>query len=78
MIASRNMNRFREVTKIVIEGTSYKRTDEFEYLGNILVLNENDDMAMDIKARLAQGNKCYYALNNVIKSKKKTYHEALD
>jgi hypothetical protein len=68
MIASRNMNRFREVTKIVIEGTSYKRTDKFEYLGNIL--NENDDMAMDIKARLAQGNKCYYALNNLIKSKK--------
>jgi hypothetical protein len=47
MIASWNVNRFKEVTKIVIEGTSYKRTDKFEYLGTIL--NENDDMAVDIK-----------------------------
>jgi hypothetical protein len=47
MIASQNMIRFKEVTKIVIEGTSYERTDKFEYLGNIL--NENDDMAIDIK-----------------------------
>jgi hypothetical protein len=67
MIASQNMIRFKEVTKIVIEGTSYERTDKFEYLGNIL--NENDDMAIDIKVRLAKGNKCYCALNNLIKSK---------
>jgi hypothetical protein len=67
MIASRNMNRWKEVTKIVIEGTSYERTGKFEYLGTIL--NENDDMAMDIKARIATGNKCYYALNSLIKSK---------
>jgi predicted ATP-dependent endonuclease of OLD family len=26
-------------------------------------------MAMDIKARLAKGNKCYYALKNTVKSK---------
>jgi hypothetical protein len=55
MIASQNMNRFKEVTKIVTEGTSYERTYKFEYLGTIL--NENDDMAMDIKARLAKENK---------------------
>jgi hypothetical protein len=42
MIASRNMNRSKEVNKIVVEGTSYERTDRFEYLGTIL--NENDDM----------------------------------
>jgi hypothetical protein len=28
-------------------------------------------MAMDIKVRLAKGNKCYYALNNVTKSNKR-------
>jgi hypothetical protein len=26
-------------------------------------------MAMDVKARIAKGNKCCYALNNLIKSK---------
>jgi hypothetical protein len=36
MITSQNINRFKDVTKIVTEGTSYKRTDEFEYLGTIL------------------------------------------
>jgi hypothetical protein len=64
MIATWNMSRFKEGET---EGTSYERTDKFEYLGTLL--NENDDMAMDIKVRLAKGNKCYYALNNLIKSK---------
>jgi hypothetical protein len=35
-------------------------------------------MAMDIKVRLAKGNKCYYALNNVIKSKKISRSAKLD
>jgi hypothetical protein len=43
-----------------IERTYYKRTDKFEYLGTIL--NENDDMALDVKARIAKRNKCCYAL----------------
>jgi hypothetical protein len=51
MIASRNTNRFKEVAKIVIEGTYYERTDKFEYLGTIL--NENDDIVMDVKARIS-------------------------
>jgi hypothetical protein len=41
------MNRFKEVTKIEVEGTYYERTDKFEYIGT--TLNEND-MAMDVKA----------------------------
>jgi hypothetical protein len=65
MIASQNMNTFKEVTKI--EGTYYERTDKFEYLGTIL--NENDDMAMDVKAQIAEGNKCCCAIHNLIKSK---------
>jgi hypothetical protein len=39
----------------VIEGTSYKRTDKFEYIGTVL---NKSDMAMDIKPRLLKGNKC--------------------
>jgi hypothetical protein len=66
MIASQNTNRFKEVTKIKIEGTYYERMDKFEYLGT--VLNENYDIAMDVKARIAKGNKFCYALN-LIKSK---------
>jgi hypothetical protein len=31
------------------------------------MLNENNDMAIDIQARLAKGNKCYDALKNAIK-----------
>jgi hypothetical protein len=42
------MNRFKEVAKIELEGTYYERTDKFEYLRTIL--NENDYMAMDVKA----------------------------
>jgi hypothetical protein len=41
------MKKFKEVTKIEIEGTYYERTDKSEYLRTIL--NEND-MAMDVKA----------------------------
>jgi hypothetical protein len=43
MIASQNMNRFKEVTKTEIEGTYYERTDKFEYLGTILNENGNDN-----------------------------------
>jgi hypothetical protein len=67
MTASRNMNRFKEVTKIEIEGTYHERTDKFEYLGT--VLNENDDMAVDVKVRIAKGNRFCCAFNNLIKSK---------
>jgi hypothetical protein len=55
MIASRNMNRWKEVTKILIEGTSYERTDKFEYIGTVL---NKSYMAMDIKPRLLKANKC--------------------
>jgi hypothetical protein len=44
MIATWNMSRFKEGET---EGNSYERTDKFEYLATLL--NENDDMAMDIK-----------------------------
>jgi hypothetical protein len=51
MIASRNMKSFKEVTKIVIEGISYERTDTFEYLGTIL--NENDDNGNGYKSAIS-------------------------
>jgi hypothetical protein len=47
MIASRSMNRFKEVAKIEIEGNYCERTDKFKYLG--IILNEDVDMAMDVK-----------------------------
>jgi hypothetical protein len=48
MIAFRNMNRFKEVTKIEIGATYYERTDKCGYLGS--VLNESDDVEMDVRA----------------------------
>jgi hypothetical protein len=61
------MNRFKEVTKIEVEGTYCERTGKCEYLGTIL--NENGNMALDVKARIAKGNKCCCALNSLIKTK---------
>jgi hypothetical protein len=60
MIASRNLNRLKEVTKIETEGTYYERTRKFWYLETML--NENNYMAADVKARIAEGNRCCYAL----------------
>jgi hypothetical protein len=70
------MKIFKEVTKMEIEGTYFERADKFECLGTIL--NENDDMAMDVKARIAKGNKCCYALKNLIKSKNISRNAKLD
>ena len=66
LIASRNTTKWNGVNEININDIFYDRVRRFEYLGTILT--ENDDMSLEIKARLTKGNR-YYALSDVIKSK---------
>jgi hypothetical protein len=64
MIASRKKERWNGVENIETKVTYLERVDKFEYVGAIIP--ENDDMEVEIKARLTKGNRCYYALGNLM------------
>jgi hypothetical protein len=41
--------------------------DTFRYLGS--VLHEENDIGLEIRSRVMAGNKCYYALGSIMRSK---------
>jgi hypothetical protein len=45
----------------------YERVETFQYLGT--VLNEGNDIGVEIRSRVSAGNRYYYALGSVTKSK---------
>ena len=56
MINSRNKIRWKNVTYF----ERYERVDCFKYLRSIVA--KNNETFMEVKARVAAGNKCYYRL----------------
>jgi hypothetical protein len=50
-----------------VEQYKFQRVREFIYLGSILT--EKNDELTEIKARLQSGNKCYYRLSNLLKTR---------
>ena len=67
MIASRDENRWINNTNITIQDQKFERVRSFKYLGS--VITDNNLMAVEIKERLQMGNRCYWALTPLLKSK---------
>jgi len=67
MIASR---RHHLQNAITIKGMSFERVQNFKYLG--VDVNSQADSHIEIHRRITAGNKCYYALVKLFKSKAKS------
>jgi hypothetical protein len=50
-----------------IDGKIYPEVTDFKYLGSIITIDNNCDR--DIKARMAAGNRSYYAMTKILKSR---------
>jgi hypothetical protein len=67
MIITWNKYKLQGVHEFRSGDISYERVETFKYLGT--VLNEGNDIGVEIRSRVSAGNKCYYALCSVTKSK---------
>lgn len=68
MITSRKNTRWRNITQF--EG--YERVTHFKYLGE--VMTERNEVQMEIKGRLAAGNRCYFSFQKLLRSSLVTRH----
>jgi hypothetical protein len=66
MTITRNKVRFRDSSSFRIQNYNFQRTTEFKYLGSLV--NYSSENGVEIKARLAAGNRCYFALLKLLKS----------
>jgi sorting nexin-29 len=67
MIMTGNKDKWQRVQDFTSGEVSYERVDTFEYLGS--VLNEENYTGLEIRSRVMAGNKCYYALGSIMRSK---------
>lgn len=67
MICTRNKARWKEVKHLGIGDYQIERVHAFEYLGTLLT--ELNEVSMEITARIAKGDKCYYSVLPILKSK---------
>jgi hypothetical protein len=67
MIMTRNKDKWQRVQDFTSGEASCERVDTFKYLGS--VLNEENDIGLEIRSRVMAGNKCYYALGSIMRSK---------
>lgn len=67
MIATRDNNRWRNVDNIQIGTYSFQKESRFKYLGS--VITENGTTTEEINERLKKGNKCYWGLLPLMKSR---------
>jgi hypothetical protein len=67
MIKTRNKDKWQCVQDFTSGDVSYERVDTFKYLGS--VISEENDIGMEIRSRVMAGNKCYYALGSIMRSK---------
>jgi hypothetical protein len=56
-----------KVKEIKLMGKKYEKVESFKYLG--AMITSLNDIATEIKSRIAVGNKCYYALGTILKRK---------
>jgi hypothetical protein len=67
MINSRNKVRFRNVRSLNVGSRKFERVDKFKYLGSLAT--ENSENSTEIKIRIAAGNRCYFSLIKLLKSR---------
>ena len=67
MINTRNKIRYQHVSKLDTQGESFERVNQFKYLGSILT--DDNNISEEVRSRVTSGNKCFFALSNVFKSK---------
>ena len=62
-------SRTRQIGERFMECNNYKfeRVKDFKYLGS--VITEDNNVEVDIKAKIAAGNRCYYALSQYLRSR---------
>ena len=66
MVMSRNQNSGRN-NSVWINNSTFKRVEEFKYLGTTLT-NQNS-IAEEIKSRLRLGNACYFSVQKLLSSR---------
>jgi hypothetical protein len=67
MINSRNKVRFWNVRSLNVGNHKFERGDKFKYLG--FLVTENSENSTEIKIRIAAGNRCYFILIKLLKSR---------
>jgi hypothetical protein len=67
MINSRNKVRFRNVRSLNVGSYKFERVNKFKYLGSLVT--ENSEKSTEIKIRIAAGNRCYFSLIKLLKSR---------
>jgi hypothetical protein len=50
-----------------LKGKEYQRVEVFKYLGSITT--EDNKTSVETEERIASGNRCYYTMQNMLKSK---------
>ena len=67
MINTRNKVCFRNEKHLQVYNYEFERVGEFKYLGSLIT--ENSDNNTDIKARIMAGNRSYYLILPLLRSK---------
>jgi hypothetical protein len=67
MINSRNKVRFRNVRSLNVGSHKFERVDKYKYLGSLVT--ESSENSTEIKIRIAAGNRCYFSLIKLLKSR---------
>jgi hypothetical protein len=60
MIISRNKESWRNKQNIIISDVGYEQVDKFTYPGSLIT--KDNEIAAEIKERLATGNRCYFSM----------------
>jgi hypothetical protein len=67
MMNSRNKVKFQNARSLNIGSHKFERVDKFEYLGSLVT--ENSENSTEIKLKIAAGNRCYFSLIKLLKSR---------
>jgi hypothetical protein len=67
MTNSRNKVRFRNVRSLNLGSYKFERVEKLKYLGSLVT--ENSEHSKEIKIRIAAGNRCYFCLIKLLKSR---------
>jgi hypothetical protein len=67
IINSINKVRFRNVRSLNVRSHKFERVDKFMYLGSLVP--DNSENFTEIKIRITDGNRCYFSLIKLLKSR---------
>lgn len=67
MILSRQDREYQQGQFMNVKGHVFKRVMHFKYLGHLLT--QDNDLKLEISARIQKSNKSFFGLRNVLKSK---------